>query len=188
MVSRKEWYQRVNAVWPTPVPGLTPEEAVRATKKLWRHFRKRKLMWPVEITSGRRYTWAREGTMYVNPEHGWSRFIHDLSHYFHRRAQFGLDPEARVGPHHKDHAKLELRMRNYVLKQGWLAGKLKSRPKPERMVLPSAYHKLTKMDELIERWERKQKRAHNALKKLIRQRKWLVRKLEKNEQPTQGAN
>lgn len=179
MVSRKEWYTRVNTTWPKEVPPLTGEEATRAVRKLWRKFRKVKCMLPIVVTSGNRYTWVYNGQVRVNAEAGWKALVHNLSHYFHRRRQTGVEEDARVGPHHKTHARLELRMIREVVKRGWLRGKLRSVPKPPTATLDPGHEKLKRLDARIVRWESRLKRSQNALRKLIRSRKALCRRLEK---------
>lgn len=165
MVSRKEWYARVNAAWPEELPTLTEDEATRAAKKLWR--------WalgtdpiPIEITSGNRYTWTHQGKLRVNASAGWNRFIHDLSHLFWRKAN-GYDA---VKPHEKGHARFELRMRKEVLKRGWLDGKLKREPKPEK-VIDEKKLRYERTIASIAKWESKLKRAQNALKKLTKRQR-----------------
>ena len=36
-ITRREWYARVNAAWPTPLPPLTGPEALRAFRRLYRY-------------------------------------------------------------------------------------------------------------------------------------------------------
>jgi len=134
MVSRKEWYARVNAAWPAELPPLTADEAVKAARKLWRWGLGEKYRSKIEVTSGNRYTWERYGVLSVNPTStrhggGWDAFIHDMSHLLWRRAN-GRD----VKPHEKGHAKFELSMRKEVLKSaaGSVARSRKNRNRKSR--------------------------------------------------------
>lgn len=179
-VTIKKWYERVNAVWPTPVPPLTEEEARRAAKRLWRWGLGVALQLPIEITSGRRYTWTYQGTLRVNASGGWDRFIHDMSHLLWRRA----NPGAR--PHEKGHAKFELAMRKEVLKRGWLDGVLKKdepEPEPPPSKLDERRLKHERTCAAIERWEKKLLRAQKALVKLRRKEVGLRRHLESAPAP-----
>lgn len=167
-VTRQEWYRRVNAAWPAVVPPLTAEEAVRAGPRLYRFVTGR--TWSkfgeVRITSGNRYTWIRRGVMYVNPAQGWKGLVHLLSHR--------LD---KSGSHGAEHARLELRMIKQVVQRGWLEGKLLAVPveRPAPSAADRAAERYARLCERTSDWERKQKRAMTALKKLARQRAYLER-------------
>lgn len=163
-VTRKEWYERVNAEWPAQVPPLTAEEAIRAGRKLYRFALRRTFTGKVRVTSGNRYTWIRRGEMVVNPEKGWHGLVHLLSHYADDR----LRPDAH---HDGKHARLELRMIREVKRRGWLNGTLNRPPKApvERDPRQVRYARVLAR---ISVWEAKQKRAVNALKKLYRQKRY----------------
>ena len=188
MVSRKEWYTRVNASWPEKPPALTEPEGIRAARKLYRFVTGNTLGNPIAVTSGNRYTWMRRGVLYVNPDGGWHRLIHDLSHWLHRRVNAGKKP------HDKAHAKLELRMRREALRRGWLAGALADKPKvpvtapetaqdaPALAEAPKARpsvreQRYARTMAAIERWRTKEKRAKNALKKLVARQRYYERTL-----------
>lgn len=169
MVSRTEWYERVNATWPVDVPPLTGPEAVRAARRLHRFVRKRKCTLPVKVTSGNRYSYAHGGVLYVNPESrnhggGWKALLHDLSHW--------LDP----GPaHSKEHAKLEARLVREVVRRGWLEGRLKDKPKPGNQTVDPKAAKYRSIVTRMDLWLAKKKRAERALAKLNRQRRYYER-------------
>lgn len=170
MTSAKTWYQRVNDTWPSQVPALTFYEAERAARRLYRWAMGDAFKGKVVETTGNRYTWMRYGELRVNAEQGWKRMIHDLSHLFWRRAN---NNEFR--PHDKGHAKLELRMIGEVIKRGWLSGGLLE---PDRSPITEddrLQRKLSTIALKIERWEAKERRAVNALKKLRRQQKYYER-------------
>jgi hypothetical protein len=173
-----EWYEKVNAAWPAPVPPLTAHEAIRAGKRLYRYARGHTWTGPTRITSGRRYTWIQGGTMVLNPEHGWKGLVHLLSHKFHSV----LYPDDK--PHSRSHARLELRMVKEVVKRGWLDGRLKPQNDAEKLARAEALvayrnstqGRLDKIDAAHKRWQSKLKRATTALKKLNRRRAALVRR------------
>lgn len=175
-VTRKEWYRRVNASWPADVPPLTADEATRAARRLYRFVTKRTWHGDVVVTSGNRYTKIRAGRIVVNPTHGWHGLVHLLSHY--------LEAHAGASGHGAAHARLEMRMIREVVRRGWLEGKLRPRaraaePAPEPTIdearTAARAEKLARTLAAIERWERKERRAVNALRKLKRRRVALER-------------
>lgn len=175
MVSRKEWYARVNTAWPETPPTITAEEAVKAARKLWRWGMGEKYAGRIKVTSGNRYTWERYGVLNVNPTSthhggGWDALIHDLSHLLWRRANGG-----NAKPHEKGHAKFELAMRKEVLKRGWLNGSLKDKPEPEKPSVDPKAQKYRCIVIRMDRWLAKKKRAERALAKLSRARKYYER-------------
>lgn len=183
-VPRYEWYARVNASWPEQVPALTADEAVAAAKKLYRFAHGRSWKGKVVVTSGRNHTrmgyagrrrhqfdgTARPYAIIVNPRDGWHELVHHLSHWW--------------GPHghNAKHARYEMRMIKEVVRRGWLEGALKREPEPEPAPIPAEEAKalaramkVERTDAAIERWERKKRRAENALKKLQRRKAALER-------------
>lgn len=170
MVAMRDWYARVNAAWPAELPELTDWEAVRAASRLYRWARGRACPLEIRATSGNRYTYARGGVLWVNPDKGWRGFIHELSHYV------DLEPEG----HSAHHARLELRMIREVLRRGWLDGRLRKEPavkaKPER---DPREVKRERIAAAMARWESKAKRAETALAKLRRRAKYYDRVLER---------
>jgi hypothetical protein len=83
-------------------------------------------------------------------------------------------------PHSKDHARVERKMIEQVVRRGWLEGKLKREPKPEPTKVERLEKQLKAVDSLIKTWESKERRARNALKKLAARRRHLVRCIEKS--------
>ncbi len=181
MEERRERYHAVNGQWPTEMPVLTGAEALAAAKRLYRFAMKRK--WPGrwKLTSGRRYTWPRGRTFYVNPSRGatpgqvqggmagWRDLVHMLSHYCHRQLYPKHKPHGGEGTHHH----LEREMVAYVIERGWLEGKLKAKPSRARPK-PDAD---AKAEAAEQRWTRKLSRAQTALKKLARQRARYARQM-----------
>lgn len=161
-VSRREWYERVNAEWPAQVPQLTAEEAIRAGRKLYRFALRRTFKGKVRVTSGNRRTWIRRGEMIVNPSHGWPALVHLLSHY------------AENGPHGGAHARMELRMIRQVKRRGWLDGKLKLPEKP-LVVRDPRRERYARILARLSSWEAKLKRAQHAITKLNRSKRYYER-------------
>ena len=164
-MTRKEWYARVNAAWPSgPLPSLTGQEAVDVAAKLTRFAigNYDKGFDSIVETSGRRETWVYGRVLYVNPAKGWHDLVHSLSHWCHRMTW-------RAKGHDSSHARMELRMIREVIKRGWLDGRLR---KPEKAA-PTREEKREKrlagLNARLDRWEKKQRRAETAIKKLKRQ-------------------
>jgi hypothetical protein len=120
MVSIKEWYRRVNSTLPPGSKPPTEKEAINAVRRLYRFVTKNKWRGKIQVTSGRRYTWPRGTTYFVNPNRsgirgGWSALLHDLSHYLHWY-RYGN----RLRPHCREHARLELKLRKEAVRRGWI--------------------------------------------------------------------
>lgn len=174
MTERREKYHAVNEQWPEGTNHgcdlkPTPQEAMSAAKRLYRFALKKPFRGKIKLTSGRRYTWIRNHVLYVNPDcrgKGWHELVHDLSHY----CSWRLYPNAKGHGH--QHMFLEKDMIAYVVKSGWLDGKL--RPKPSKAkAKPDASAKL---DAAAKRWTTKLRRATTALRKIARQRAALARR------------
>lgn len=170
-VTKKEWYERVNAAWPVQVPELAAEEAVAAVKKLRRFVRGREQSRGAVVVRvrkgkvlGNEYRAFATGgrdekgrvVLYVNPARGWRELVHDMSH--------------RYGPdgHNSEHARCERRMIREVVRRGWLDGKLRVPEKPPAQKPDIRAMKRQRTEQAIERWEAKERRATTALKKLRR--------------------
>lgn len=130
------WDRLVNERWGGQQPVLSPEDSIKAAKRLYRHAMGREWKGEVRLTSGRRYTWVRRGVLVVNPDmpqrdcRGLRAMIHDLSHYAHSR----LHPSD--APHSRRQAQLEGKLVTYALNAGWLDGEVRRigpapQPKPE---------------------------------------------------------
>jgi hypothetical protein len=123
----QEYDRLVNNAWPKPMPPMTFEEGKEAAKRLILKWRPR--YWgklgrlDIKETSGNRRTRLflldRLGyAVIINPSKGWDSLVHTISH--------GLG-----GGHGNSHLKVERDMVRYVVKQGWLDGRLKKAPKPK---------------------------------------------------------
>lgn len=178
MTTIADYYKNhVNNRWPqeASMRDMTAEEAVRAAKRLYRYILKRPWKGPVKVVKatvrGRYHTWIHRGVLRVVPLNGWRDLVHDLSHYCYGR----LHPGAK--PHDRPHGAMEARMIDYVVQHGWLAGKL--RPKPKLVALPvgavlvdakanARAYKRARAEAAVERWQSKLKRAERALRKARR--------------------
>jgi hypothetical protein len=174
MVTRTEWYNRVNAEWPSSVPPLTAVEAEKAGKKLYRFIFGKSYNGEVKFTSGSHRTSYRHRVITINVENGWKGMVHSLSHWF-------MYYKVGNSKHGGEHARMEIRMIKEVKRRGWLDGALKT---PEKAVVAVPVQdakaaerelKRQRIAKRIEVWEKKQKRAENALKKLRRQAKYYDR-------------
>ncbi len=179
-VTRNEWYERVNAAWGEVNVeralaldvAPTPEEAVRAARKLFRFATGQTWEGPVRVTSGNRYTWVNGGALTVNPDRrgryrGWVSLVHDLSHYLHR---YHINPGVR--PHTGKHARLEISLIKEVIKRGWLNGSLKA---PEPVAVAPDQQAQRDREVALERlyarrkaWKTKLARAENAIRRINR--------------------
>lgn len=163
-VTRREWYRRVNAAWPETIPKLTADEAVRAARKLYRFVTRRTFNGEVRVTSGRRYTKVYGNLIIVNPGRGWHALVHSMSHW--------LEAYAGTHGHNAKHARLEIRMIKEVVRRGWLNGALRAEPKAATAAptpIDVRARKRAQLEAAVVRWDRKRKRAENALRKLRRQ-------------------
>lgn len=176
MSERRERYHAVNSQWPAVVPELTGPEAIAAAKRLYRFAMKRPFKGKFRLVSGNRYTWIWSGTFLVNPKYtgrgavnGWHDLVHFISHLCAGR----LHPKAK--PHGPQHHFLEKEMVEYVLRSGWLEGKLK--PKPAVKASPVTI-RAGRVEAGIKRWTTKLRRAETALKKLRRQKRYYESRTE----------
>lgn len=168
MVTRAEWYARVTATWPPgELPALTDAEALKATRKLYRFAKGRTCRLQVRIGTGNTVTgYETHGGIVVNPNRvrrgpmrhraGWEDVVHLLSHAFYS------------GPHGGQHARFEMRMIKEVIKRGWLSGTLRTAPPAVAPAADPRDVKRARTVAAIGRWEAKERRATNALRKLRR--------------------
>lgn len=188
MVTRTEWYDRVNAAWPADIPALTADEALKAARKLYRFSMGSTFGGKVVLTTGNRYTWVRNYELRVNAARreyvdgkwvqGWIALIHDLSHYAHSR----LNPNLK--PHCGAQARIEISMIKEVIKRGWLNGTLKTEAKIAKAAPDMRNVRYERICQRIESWERREKRAANALKKLRKQCAYYERTIVKTDSAT----
>ena len=189
MVTIKDWYKRVNDLWPKDadgrrdLPSLTYDEAERAARKLFRwaglkfdHY---------EEARSNAATWLRRRVhdhrwvevVAINAHRGWHDLVHMVSHIVNHRAGHK--------PHGREHARLELGMVKEVLKRGWLQGTLKTVPvvKPAPIPVPSEAPasvslvaiKLSHAEQMLKVALTRHKRATTLLKRWQRRVKYYSR-------------
>lgn len=156
-------YREVNALWPETIPKLTGDEAIRAAKLLMKeglrfHKKKRKVDWKWKLTSGNRRNHLYQIPRIINPDAGWHSLVHSCSHWVHSKVH-------PTWEQHQLHAITEKHLIEYVLKNGWLDGKLKRPEKPKPVIDHRALRK-QRAEQALERWQRKAKRAETAIRKL----------------------
>lgn len=165
-------YAPVTATLPATLPPVTREEAERAARRLYRAFLKADTLGAggrvVKFGGKVRRCWISSKQTSGHYK-GWGRLVHDVSH----RVFEWRYPQLK--PHHGLHARLEAEMAQYVVAQGWLDGKLRPPVKPAPDAAQKRALKLARTEAAIERWQSKQRRAENALKKLKRRRSALLR-------------
>lgn len=178
-------YERVNGAWPEGTRDgrelkLTPQEAISAVRRLWYFGTKHRWRGKIIATSGNRRGGWRRGVWYINPDRwggGWHEVVHHVSHM----CAYRVHPNLKA--HSTQHAFLEKRMIEYVVRSGWLEGKLK-REAPEKSRKPSKHDRVVAS---IKRWEAKRKRAETALKKLRRQQHYYECRLQPGNSATGPA-
>lgn len=130
----RDKYVAVNGAWPVArdkLPPLTGKVALAAFRALYLHRFHHRWTLPVKVVRGaRRRTWpdwvkvgrrTRRGyqrqvmAMILAPDAGWHSFIHDLSHWMHRRQYPGQNPHRGSA-----HACVERDLIEKVVNSGWL--------------------------------------------------------------------
>jgi hypothetical protein len=182
--TKRAKYQTVNGQWPANTNDgrdlkPTPKEALIAAKRLYRIGLKKPFRGRMQLTSGNRRTWVRSGVFYVNPDWtgwtgkggGWHELVHDISHY----VSFRMHPNARG--HGFQHAFIEKELIKAVVEGGWLQRKLLRQTKAKAPVdIRQVRHQRTLAS--IKRWQAKEKRARNALRKLKRTSRYYERQMQ----------
>ena len=162
-------YDTVAAALPNELPPITRIEATKASARLWRKFVAPELRGTRPPRVRRCWISRKPGTM-KEIDNGWARLVHDLSHRVFR-SYYGRNRR----PHDPLHARYETELAAYVAQSGWLAGTLKPKPKLKLAGAELYALKLARCVASIERWESKQRRATNALKRLGAKRRRLER-------------
>jgi len=182
-------YERVNGAWPEGTNDgrnikPTPQEALIGFRRLWRKAFGKPYKGKLILASGNRRTWygSKSGTIRVNPDErgsgGWHEIVHSVSHM----AAYSLYKEA----HGHRHAFIERELIDYVVKSGWLEGKLLRAKKPKPQI-DKKEQRLASINARIKRWESKRKRAETALKNLRKQQRYYQRQLVKGSPLTGPA-
>ena len=178
-VARKT-YGQVNRMFPKQLPILEKDEAERVYKKLIAKFGTKKVwseyysgQWitkKMKVRQTRKRgtkTWktrVRKCWLSLNGDtntlsKGWRRLVHDVSHYVH---DFRFPNSSN---HDVAQAVIEKQMADYVINQGWLDGKLKTKLKPKLTKDEKQNAKIISLEKLIKSWETKEKRAKTYIKK-----------------------
>jgi hypothetical protein len=175
----RQRYIDMNAAWPKDLPSLTGQEAVSAARRLYRLGTGKAFLGKIKLTSGNRYTWIRDGVLYVNPDGhhfgAWRDLVHDLSHLVHGHLYPSLDP------HDWRHSRLERQFTEHVLSQGWLDGKLrrpdKAAPRQQSDDLRTRRYK--RVVAALERAEHRLHLAQRAVARLTKRRRYYERVMSK---------
>ena len=177
-VARKT-YGQVNRMFPKQLPILEKDEAERAYKKLiakfgtkqvWSEYSNKWITKKMKVRRIRKFgektfkTEVRKCWLSLNGDtntlhKGWRRLVHDVSHYVH---DFRFPDSSN---HDLAQAVIEKEMVNYVINQGWLEGKLKTKLKPKLTKDEKQNAKIISLEKLIKSWETKEKRAKTYIKK-----------------------
>jgi hypothetical protein len=175
-LTNTERYQQVDNTLLVMLPAITRFEASKANRLICRHFGKRFLGPVTMLVDVEPYARVRVCWLSAKPTHGadhckgWGRLIHDLSHYIFRRRH------PRFRPHECGHATLEREIAAYVVSKGWLEGTLKPEVAAKQTTEERRLASLERLDERLKRWDVKQRRASNIIKRLTRQRASLMRR------------
>jgi hypothetical protein len=171
------WDRLVNDRWGGVQPVLTPEDSIKAAKRLYRAAMGKPWTGVVMLTSGRRYTWVRDRVLFVNPDmrqadcRGLRAMIHDLSHYAHSK----LHPND--SPHSPRQARLEGRLVTYALKSGFHEGRVRKigpdpqpKPAPEPKPKPDkVQQRYARMVNRRDKWAAEAERAKRLHEKADRE-------------------
>ena len=177
-VARKT-YGQVNRMFPKQLPILEKDEAERAYKKLiakfgskkvWSEYSNKWITKKMKVRRIRKFgektfkTEVRKCWLSLNGDtntlhKGWRRLVHDVSHYVH---DFRFPDSSN---HDLAQAVIEKEMVNYVINQGWLEGKLKTKLKPKPTKDEKQNTKIINLEKLIKSWETKEQRAKTYIKK-----------------------
>lgn len=158
------WDRLVNDKFNGEQPVLSPDESVRAAKRLYKRAMGKPWLGAVKTVSGRRYTWVRGKVMSVNPDmpqrhaRGLRAIIHDISHYAHSR----LNPND--APHSARQAYIERDLVDYAIQAGFADGALKSKAKP-KVLADKVVARYNAMVNRRDKWAKEAERATRLLKK-----------------------
>jgi hypothetical protein len=161
-------------------PPLTEDEAVRVVRRLSRH-----VLGVVEFgelrigrfkengyTCGAAHTNAGAGwRIRVNPALGWRALIAELGAYLEQAYR----RETKTG--WAGIEKMRVRLTREVIRRGWLSGELAPQPKAPPSKDDALRKRLARIAVLEKQWERKQRRAENAIVKLQREAKRIERRV-----------
>lgn len=158
-------YVPVGEMWRAVIcPPLTMVEALRAARRLTRHFGAVHFGAPHQLAPARlptraRRCWASTRADVVLDK-GWQRLVHDVSHdvFQHRHPS--------LKPHHPTHARIEREMVAYVIERGWLGGTLAPKAPRALSLEERRAEKRASVEARLARWQTREKRARTAVRKL----------------------
>ena len=181
-------YQKVNDLWEKiKIPYISRKEAEQGMRKLIIKFGKSHFAPPSWVSEDGKQVIKRKNLnprrfrvlksficLSGNPQtlhRGWRDLIHTCSHWVYNyrkgyKNHFG---------HSQEQAKLEYDMSKYVISSGWLEGGLK----PKIVILSKDEKRLKTikhLQNLIERWQRKQKIANTFIRKYHKKLKYHTKK------------
>lgn len=178
------WDRLVNERFGDSHPVLSPQESIAAARKLYRHAMGKSWPGKIELTSGNRYTWARRGVLYVNPDkrerqaRGLRALIHDISHLCHARLHPG------DSSHSPRQARLEGRLVTFALRRGFTEGALKREPPAPKPKPDIVQQRHARMVSRRDKWARELERAKRRLAKAERE----VREYERRHRDRLGLD
>jgi hypothetical protein len=151
-------------------PELHADEAIRATKKLWR-FATGGSAGDVEISHRQSQGLQRDqnGCLFVNDRAGWKSLVYSMASYLSWDET--NQSNARTSYWY-------LRLTREVIKRKWLNGCLRDKPKAKQTRRDLVVAKLYNVIVLQKKWEAKQQRARNALKKLKIKRRYYENRID----------
>ena len=146
--------------------NVHPNLAANYIRAFWKQVMKRKFPYKIRIGSGNRRTWRDSKGFTVNPDQGWHDINHDMSHFLERMI---------TGEAHSDHhLRLERDGAKLICRRFLRDEPYEPPKKPERDLVAE---RAARVEKNIVNWEKKQRRANNALKKLYKQRRYYDAKL-----------
>lgn len=166
-------YTPVAAALPATLPPITREQSIRLCRALIRAFRHDKPItrWLARATTKGRACWiSRTARTSDHVTRGVARVIHDVSHEIFR----SIYPSRR--PHDPLHVRYEADM------AAWVAQRLDRftappKVKPRPTTAQKRSEALARTEAAIKRWESKERRAKNALRKLRARQRQQARKI-----------
>lgn len=169
MPSPAEYNRIVETIWAEQSTreqrrNVHPNLAKNFVRAFYRQIMKKPFPYELRIGTGNRRTWCRWGVFTVNPEQGWHDINHDMGHWLERQL---------TGDAHSDQQLRFERDGAALICRRFLRDEPYVEPKKERDMISI---RAARVDAGIERWEKKLKRAQNALRKLNKQKRYYDKK------------
>jgi hypothetical protein len=182
MRTAQEYHDLFRGLWATlGDPPLTEREAAAAMRRLTRHVLGVSEFGEVKFSTRLTHNTYAYGTKYtdygerwcisINPRFGWEQMIDTLAPYL--EGAYTRETTTTLAGIER----MKVRLTHEVIKRGWIAGTLVPPPKapPSKEVKIRA--RIKRIEMLKKQWERKSKRAANAVNKLEKERIRLERRL-----------